>query len=551
MTGRGALIVLVAALPLRATAGPPISDADLLDLTQAQSCAYILQNRWSSPQPGFPDGRTMIADTDHSGGLCSAAATGMALVACAIANKRAGSTPNWTIPAAQARSIASSIMDTVLEMQANRQSSWNGVPYHFLVMGVTPNSPFVRASGSEVSSVDGALLVAGALTAGQAFGGDLRDKALRIAANVKWYAFLISTPGGIRYSMAWKPESGNGFSIPAQGGYLTTVNWDRPTDEMLVIGILALGNTPGNVNALKAMYSWPRVTRAYRATDGQVYPVVNSYFGSLFSYTQLHGLVPFDVLGKDHPADVGSSVPAVDWWENSVLAAKASRAFSADHAPGQTPSDGYATHTAFGPDSWGLTAAYDPSNLSNYLGNLGAPPREANGGAPEPQGVIAPYGAISCLRLLRAAPDEALSNNPAFRALRHYYDTRFDTLWGAYGPKDAFNDAGQVANIYVGIDTLLQAIAIEDYRTGNTHRWFTSSPPVADGLAVLFHKGLAPGDPDLDGETTPADAVLLLRIAGGLEPAAPSVRYNGDMDGDGRITVNDATRVMMRAVSEP
>jgi hypothetical protein len=540
----GALLLL-SALPLgRAMASPPeVSDAELLDRTEAQACAYAVGHIvQTAPTAEFPDGRAMVADTSRSGSLCSVAATGMGLVCYAILAKRAGSTDAWTVSAADARQHANAVLDAVLEMQSSPVTSFAGVPYHFVVPGA--GGGFVRASGSEVSSVDGALLVAGALTAGQAFGGEVWEKALRVAANVQWPFFLISTSSGRRFSMAWRPESGDGYTTPSQGGYLTTANWDRPTDEILVIAILAMGNTPANPNVLVALYDWPRVSRAYHGGNGETFSVVNSYFGSLFSYTQLHALVPFDLLGTDHPEDVRAPGPPVDWWANSVAAVRASRQFSADHAPGGSPADGFATHAAFGPDSWGLTAAYDPASLSNYLGSLGAPPREANGGAPEPQGVIAPYGAISALRLLQTAPDETLADNPAFRALRHAYDTRYDALWGAFGPKDAFNDAGQVADIYVGIDTGPEAMAIEDYRSGDTHRWFASSPPVADGLAVIFHKGLSPGDPDLDGAVTVADAVLALRVAGGLDAPRPSARYNADLNGDGRVTLEDVAAIL-------
>jgi hypothetical protein len=275
------------------------------------------------------------------------------------------------------------------------------------------------------------------------------------------------------------------------------------------------------------------------------YRVVNSYFGSLFSYTQLHALVPFDTLGPDHPEDVGAGVPGVDWWANSVAAAGASRQFSIDHAPGATPPDGYPTHNAFGPDSWGLTAAFNPANLGDYKGNLGAPPREANGGAPEPEGIIAPYGAISALRLMRTGPGEALSDNPAFRALRHDYDTMYATLWGVFGPKEAFDDAGNVADIYVGIDTGLEAMAIEDYRTGATHQWFASSPVVAEALRVLFHAQPLPGDVTLDGTVDLADVRAILRLASGLQAAWPAEVRAGDLDGDGQLTILDAA-VMAR-----
>jgi hypothetical protein len=307
--------------------------------------------------------------------------------------------------------------------------------------------------------------------------------------------------------------------------------------------VLAMGNEPGNKTLQKAFYSWPRTRRSYLGGNGATYSLIPSYFGSMFTYTQIHGLLPLDRLGFDHPADVGASGPAIDWWANAVTAARASRQFSADHAPGMTPADGYATHAAFGPDSWGLTAAANPSAPYDYKGLLGAPPREANGGAPEPEGIIAPYGAISAMPLMRTSPTEALSDNLSFRALRHFYDTQYATLWGSFGPKEALDDSGAVANVYLGIDAPLEGINIEAYRSGITYNWFASSPPVADGMAALFHRGLAPGDLNLDGAVTFADAAAALQIAAGLITATPAQGYNADLTGDGRISVDDAVAI--------
>lgn len=526
---------------------PVVTDEALLDSTEARACAYASSALVTTPvAAGFPNGRAMVPDSTISGNVCSNAATGFGLVCLAIEAQRYGTSAEWTVTPAVARAKANAILDTILEMQAG-SASWSGIPYHWTHPG--PTGAFVRDGTSEVSTTDGAYMVAGALAAGQAFGGEVRAKALQIAANVHWSAFLITSGGAQRFSMAWQPEFGNGYTIPAGAGYLTVGTWDRLTDEILTISTLALGNEPNSTALLRAFYSWPRTRRSYVGGNGTTYSLIPSYFGSMFTYTQIHGLLPLSLLGADHPADVGASGPAIDWWANAVTAAQASRQFSVDHAVGQSPADGYATHAAFGPDSWGLTAAANPSAPYDYKGLLGAPPREANGGAPEPEGIIAPYGALTAMPLLRTSPTEALTDNLSFRALRNYYNTRYNTLWGPYGPKEAFDDSGAVTSFYIGIDAPLEAINIEAYRSGVTYNWLASSPPVADGLAVIFHKGLAPGDLDLDGLVTASDAAMALQIAAGFASARPAQRYNGDLNGDGRVTLEDAVEIAVKAVT--
>ncbi len=57
------------------------------------------------------------------------------------------------------------------------------------------------------------------------------------------------------------------------------------------------------------------------------------------------------------------------------------------------------------------------------------------------------------------------------------------------------------------------------------------------------------GDIDLNGKVDTEDARLLLRVAGGIEPATDEVVINGDMNSDGAITVEDAVLALRQAVS--
>lgn len=527
---------------------PAISDDVLLDRTEAQACLYANSMLVTTPATtGFPNGRAMLADSSTSSPQCSCAATGFGLVCLAIEARRYGSTTEWTVTPSEARAKANAILDTILELQTG-SAQYAGLPYHW-TQPTYPTGPFVRNGGSEVSTVDTAYMILGALAAGQAFGGEVKAKALQAAANVNWNAFLINSGGVPRIAMAWQPkyDSASGYTIPAGTGYLSQSTWDRLTDEVLTIEVLAMGNDPTNTELLSAFYSWPRTRRSYLGGNGTTYSLIPSYFGSMFTYTQAHGLLPLQQLGVDHPEDVGGAGPAIDWWANAVTAAQASRQFSTDHALGQTPADGYPTHASFGPGSWGLTAAFNPSAPYDYKGLLGSPPREANNGKPEPEGIIAPYGAISAMPLMRTSATEALTDNASFRALRHYYDTQAAALWGPFGPKEAFDDSGAVAQVYLGIDAPLEAMNIEAYRSGMTYTWTELNQPVADGMAVFFHKGASPGDLNLDGAVTPADALLAMQIAAGFVVATPAQRYNGDLNADGAVTLEDAVAIARMA----
>ena len=69
------------------------------------------------------------------------------------------------------------------------------------------------------------------------------------------------------------------------------------------------------------------MTRSYGGYD-----VVNSFFGSLFTYIFAHVFFDFEAMGPDDPLAVGASVPPVDWFANSASAALANQQFAIDQA---------------------------------------------------------------------------------------------------------------------------------------------------------------------------------------------------------------------------
>ncbi len=72
------------------------------------------------------------------------------------------------------------------------------------------------------------------------------------------------------------------------------------------------------------------------------------------------------------------------------------------------------------------------------------------------------------------------------KALKFFYYTLGDRLWGPYGFYDAFNvTAGWTANSYLAIDQGPIIIMIENHRTGLLWNLFMSAPEVQTGLTAL------------------------------------------------------------------
>ncbi len=71
-------------------------------------------------------------------------------------------------------------------------------------------------------------------------------------------------------------------------------------------------------------------------------------------------------------------------------------------------------------------------------------------------------------------------------ALKFFYYTLGDKLWGAYGFYDAFNITKQwVADSYLAIDQGPIIVMIENHRTGLLWDLFMSAPEIKAGLNKL------------------------------------------------------------------
>lgn len=113
---------------------------------------------------------------------------------------------------------------------------------------------------------------------------------------------------------------------------------------------------------------------------------------------------------------------------------------------------------------WGLTASDEPSGYSAHS------PTSDNG-------TITPTAAISSLPY---TPTESMN------AIRFFYYTLGDKLWGQYGFTDAFN-LGSIwfDNDRLAIDQGPEIVMIENYRSGLLWNLFMSCPEVQQGMKNL------------------------------------------------------------------
>lgn len=479
------------------TSPPVVSDEELLDQTGALSARYLYEQVLSN---GLVKDKLSSIDA-------STAATGFGLSAYTVMAKRLGTSPQWNYyTRADLLSKTNQILDTLLSIQnaqAGSELTYGkaGLFYHYINSDNTPRSD------SEVSTVDTAILAAGAITAGEYWGGEVRQKVSQLMQNLDWSYYYV--PAKQQFSHGWK------------NGSLLSTSWDWPTDEALLVSLIAMATDLSNADFPKTYFGWPRPSKNYAGYD-----VVYSYFGSLFTYFFAHIWYDFAALGPDDPSRVqGALYPvSVDWWINSLSAAASSRQFAIDNA---------STYSTYGPNSWGLTACERPNGI--YGDKYGAKPAEYNFGNPIHDGTIAPYGAISTMPFFASS----LSDNLAFQALRHYYESYYLNLWGTYGPKDSF-DTASFSNNYLGIDVGPQALMIENFRSGFVMDTFMRNQEVRLALEKVFSfQAGVPPDFDGDGDVDQSDfGMFQVCITGpDMGPPEPGCEradfdYDTDVDAD-------------------
>lgn len=113
----------------------------------------------------------------------------------------------------------------------------------------------------------------------------------------------------------------------------------------------------------------------------------------------------------------------------------------------------------YGADDWGLTASDDQLG---YLAH--APDLSADNGTITPTGALAsfPY-----------TPQASMA------ALKFFYRTLGDRLWGVYGPRDAFNlGRNWFSPVYMGLDQAPIVVMVENYRSGLIWKLFMSNPEI-------------------------------------------------------------------------
>jgi hypothetical protein len=455
------LILLIFSVAARATeppAPPPdkfSSDTEFLQFIQRRAFDYF----WLEANPD----NGLVRDRSRTNSFCSIAATGFGLSAICV-----GVDHGW-ITREQGRDRVLATLKTFLEKPQGADAQGiighHGWFYHFLDMNTG-----LRAGRCELSSIDTALFLAGAIYAREFFTERrpeetaIRDCVNAIYCRIDW---RWMANGANSLTMGWHPEKG--FITNRWSGY----------NEAMILLLLGLGAPavpgtgeprispdPGNDGALSPGLTpefWREWVRTYewRTSYGQSFV----HFAPLFGHQYSHCWIDYRGTADDYLRGKG-----IDYFENSRRATLAQHAYCVEN-PGRFKS--------YGALVWGLTACDGPGRVGfQGYSARGAPP------AANDDGTIAPTAAGGSLPF---APEICLPT------LRHFYDRYRSDLWTRYGFGDAFNlTAGWWDSEVLGIDQGPILIMIENYLTGNVWKTFMRSPEIQRGMKAAGFKPTMP-----------------------------------------------------------
>lgn len=276
--------------------------------------------------------------------------------------------------------------------------------------------------------IQGLLTLRQYLTSADTAGNNMINRISKLYQNVEWDWFRQNNQNVLYWN--WSPNYGFAVNVPVRG-----------YNETLITYLLAAGSATHSIPAEVYQQGWAQSgsIKNGKTFFGHMLPLGQDYGGPLF-FTQ------YSFLGFD--PHVHDSYLSVDYWMQNVNQSLINHDYCVANPK---------KYVGYGDNCWGLTASDNPTGY----------------GAQSPtndNGTISPTAAISSMPY---TPAESM------KAIKFFYYTIGDKMWGQYGFYDAFNVTnGWTATSTLAIDQGPIVVMIENYRTQLLWKLFTSAPEV-------------------------------------------------------------------------
>ncbi len=403
---------------------PLISDDSLLTLIQKKTFGYFWD--YAHPVSGLSRERLGSGETVTSGG------SGFGLMSILVGIERGFIT----------RQEGFKRLNKIVGFLARPETDkFHGAFPHWLngtTGKVIPFSP--NDNGGDL--VETAYLMQGLLTVREYFrNGNQEEKIMCDSITSLWehveWSWYRQNNQNILY-WHWSPDKDWVMNMGIKG-------WN----ECLITYVLAASSPAFSIPVSAYTEGWAHngtyPMRNNKTFYGIQLPLGEDYGGPLF-------FAHYSFLGLD-PRNLNDQY--ADYWIQNVAHSKINHAYCIENPK---------NYTGYADNCWGLTASdiQNGYSASSPLNDLG---------------VIAPTAAISSFPY---TPQESM------KALKFFYYTIGDRLFGEYGFRDAFNlTTGWFASSYLAIDQGPIICIIENYRSGLLWRLFMNCPEVITGLMNL------------------------------------------------------------------
>lgn len=401
---------------------PIISDDALLDLVQQQTIKYFYD--FGHPVSGLARERNTSGDVVTTGG------SGFGLMAMIVGIERG------FIPRADGIARFNKIV-TFLETADRFHGAWP----HWLNGSTGKVIPFsTNDNGADLVETSfltqGLLTVRQYLTASDTVGNNLIKRINNLWFAIEWDWFRQETQKNVLY-WHWSPDKAWVMNFPLSGYFEEQITYilaaASPTH---TIPKIVYTNGYAQNGGIKTGNTYTYNNESYVLPLGTPSPL----FWTQYSY-----------LGMDpHFSD-----DYANYWTQNVNASLINHAYCTANPK---------KYLGYSDSCWGLTASDNPSGYDAQS------PQNDNG-------TITPTAALSAFPY---TPDQSM------KALKFFYYTLGDKLWGTYGFYDAFNlQQSWVASSYLAIDQGPIVVMIENYRTQKLWNLFMSAPEVQDAKVKL------------------------------------------------------------------
>lgn len=337
------------------------------------------------------------------------------------------------------RADALARLTTIVNFLSTKCTTYHGAFPHWLNGATGATVPFsAQDNGGDI--VETSYLLQGLLCARQYFNGSgIDETSLRATINklydaVDWNWYRNNNQTVLYWN--WSPDQGFAVNVKVQG-------WN----EALITYVMAASSNTNPIGKDVYDSGWAKNGGIKNGKNffGVQLPLGPDYGGPLFfAHYSFLGINPH-----------GLTDAYADYWTQDTAHARINYLYCVNNP------NKYAGYSNL---CWGLSA----SDIDNGY-TASAPNND--------QGYIAPTAAIASLPY---TPTESMN------ALRFFYYTLGDKIWGQYGFVDAFNlNNIWFASSYLAIDQGPEIVMIENYRSGLLWNLFMSCPEVKTGMKKL------------------------------------------------------------------